>query len=580
MQSVEIGTLRARYHGAFTPWERHRLDDVVRDGVEGWLPLALEAAGVGAHEDVCIRRLHVRARVPQQRSASEVSSRWCAAVGVALEELLATETDDVVRYPSRIHTLVDVLVSATRGEARRAWAWQELGLWPRSAGAGREGAAAAACQGLLSDPTTIVPVMSALARRPADFTRFCLAAAPSDLDLLARMAGLAAGAALEGATGGRITPSDSGSATSLVHTAAGNPDARAGANTPRTLLGAQARSAVLRAAPGVLSARPEAAFALATLGLLEADPSSLRRAGAGASALVARVAERLVAPGDEAPRTARAAQAMRSRSPGREGQRTDEGPGEGTRSRGAPRRVPGDSEVRTGSTADAGTTGGARATGSVDHASAPPGHDRSAGSHRTEQAEPPDLQAIPAGAEPGDAPDALSTLAAELRSEGDTERGGLLFLLNILDDHGIADRLLSDSRVASRSGRRLLHDLGARLSGAEPDDPAVLAFCGLRPDDEPPETGGALSTDEDAVLESARLDVLEALGRRMGSDGALAPLALHDVMAHPARILADPGWIEVRFSLDDASTEVRRAGLDRDPGFLSWLGAVVRFSYV
>ena len=35
-----------------------------------------------------------------------------------------------------------------------------------------------------------------------------------------------------------------------------------------------------------------------------------------------------------------------------------------------------------------------------------------------------------------------------------------------------------------------------------------------------------------------------------------------------------------RLALSDVSTELRRAGLDLDPGYLPFLGTVVRFVYV
>jgi hypothetical protein len=57
------------------------------------------------------------------------------------------------------------------------------------------------------------------------------------------------------------------------------------------------------------------------------------------------------------------------------------------------------------------------------------------------------------------------------------------------------------------------------------------------------------------------------------------PSLIDFVCRRRAEIIADPGWIEVRFSLDEVSTEIRRAGLDLDPGYLSWLGIVVRFVY-
>ncbi|MEU9372832.1 hypothetical protein AB0D94_03510 [Streptomyces sp. NPDC048255] len=46
------------------------------------------------------------------------------------------------------------------------------------------------------------------------------------------------------------------------------------------------------------------------------------------------------------------------------------------------------------------------------------------------------------------------------------------------------------------------------------------------------------------------------------------------------RIVAEPGWIEVRLAVADVDVAVRRAGLDLDPGWVPWLGAVVRYVYV
>jgi hypothetical protein len=54
---------------------------------------------------------------------------------------------------------------------------------------------------------------------------------------------------------------------------------------------------------------------------------------------------------------------------------------------------------------------------------------------------------------------------------------------------------------------------------------------------------------------------------------------LDKVCRRRARVLADPGWIEIHFSLDDVETTLRRARLDLDPGFVPWLGVVLRFVY-
>jgi hypothetical protein len=46
----------------------------------------------------------------------------------------------------------------------------------------------------------------------------------------------------------------------------------------------------------------------------------------------------------------------------------------------------------------------------------------------------------------------------------------------------------------------------------------------------------------------------------------------------PGLVSGAPGWIEVRLT-DEADPVVRRAGLDLDPGWIPWLGTVMRYLY-
>ena len=62
-------------------------------------------------------------------------------------------------------------------------------------------------------------------------------------------------------------------------------------------------------------------------------------------------------------------------------------------------------------------------------------------------------------------------------------------------------------------------------------------------------------------------------------DRRAAAALLRETARRTAAVEADPGWIDARLSLDEVSIDVRRAGLDLDPGWLAWLGVVVRFVY-
>ena len=71
----------------------------------------------------------------------------------------------------------------------------------------------------------------------------------------------------------------------------------------------------------------------------------------------------------------------------------------------------------------------------------------------------------------------------------------------------------------------------------------------------------------------------DAFGDTSDGDTASDERLLIGVCARPAQIVTEPGWIEAHFSLEDVSLDIRRAGLDRDPDWVPWLGIVLRFVY-
>jgi hypothetical protein len=165
-----------------------------------------------------------------------------------------------------------------------------------------------------------------------------------------------------------------------------------------------------------------------------------------------------------------------------------------------------------------------------------------------------------------------------------SEHGGLLLLLPLLEPCG-ALALLEDAALwpPDAGGLRLaLHRLALHLLPPIPQagaarDPAALAFCGLAPGAEPPGPRHALSEAQSAALDTARSSLLAALAERLPD--WRGPALLARVLRRRARIEVVPGWMEVSFSLRDVSTELRRAALDLDPGFIPWLGAVLRYRY-
>jgi hypothetical protein len=197
---------------------------------------------------------------------------------------------------------------------------------------------------------------------------------------------------------------------------------------------------------------------------------------------------------------------------------------------------------------------------------------------------------MPGAASPDDAmldddlPDALTepeTPVSDLRRHAMTEFGGLLFLLGVFDDLNLIEQILNHPLLGQRPLRWSLHGLALTLVPAGLDDPAVLALTGLAADAEPPLTAGApMTTAEAAVLQEFAAGIAEQLRALLQWPDDEEPATILDfVCRRHAEILAEPGWIDVKLALDEVSTDIRRAGLDLNPGYIPWLGIVVRFVY-
>jgi hypothetical protein len=166
-----------------------------------------------------------------------------------------------------------------------------------------------------------------------------------------------------------------------------------------------------------------------------------------------------------------------------------------------------------------------------------------------------------------------------IRQRGISRVGGLMYLLNVIGRSYGLSRNGEDPRVAHRGLRWVLHQVGMALTGADAADAAVLAFAGLPPNAPPPsaQETPATPSDREATAETgaAITRAVRGLLGRDEPDGVL----IASVCRRAAEIVAEPGLIEVRFPLDEVAIDLRRAGLDRDPGWVPWLGVVVRFTY-
>jgi hypothetical protein len=167
-----------------------------------------------------------------------------------------------------------------------------------------------------------------------------------------------------------------------------------------------------------------------------------------------------------------------------------------------------------------------------------------------------------------------------LRSQALTGFGGLLYLLHLVGALKIPERAMASAAVAARGLKWFQHRLALALQPMEPDDPAGLAFSGLGPLTEHPSLRQPPpSLKEQEFIDALALEVQNALRESFSEPMGTPEKLMQFVCRRRAQVVADPGWLEIRFCLDDVSVEVRRLGLDIDPGYLPWLGVVVKFVY-
>ncbi len=163
------------------------------------------------------------------------------------------------------------------------------------------------------------------------------------------------------------------------------------------------------------------------------------------------------------------------------------------------------------------------------------------------------------------------------RRRARTDYGGLLFLIHVIDQLELPEQIPGDCVLGARPLCWVLHQLAMTLTPVGPTDAAALAFAGLLPDASPPSELEPVAThDETQAVTTLAARIVEHLSSLV----TVEYTELLDFVCHRhAEIVADPAWIEVRFSLDQVATEIRRAGLDLDPGYVKWLGVVLKFVY-
>jgi len=582
---VHVNTLEAHYRLAqgTTPQACTLLDRLLDSVLDHDLEQALDRLGVPVEEEICIRELDAPVHLSWQRNDEDMARAWSLALAESIHAALQDgRAEGVAHYRSRLQALIDFAAGVATGDLRRAWAWRQLGLATLGPGASMAQAAAQLQQTLIAEPPSIVAVLIALAERGL------LPGLIERVDPVCWERCAARMLEVLGAPAGLVQPSPR----------AGSLRRPEGAEWPNSDEEVESdRAEAVRAVAWYLVHRSVVARAIITgpqphtipgsvarswaiLIAAEADPGILRREPGDVLSVLAFIAGVLSEPSRQeahlGPATA---------PPGL----PDERPGSATASAstepaGVPKRVP--SRLAA---PPLGAGSGAERTES-------PGLFREHGEQDDHGSLVKHGEVTPARGPEGCCASGSETLAAchagsvdapesppglsQVRCESVTDMGGLLFLLHVVDELSLPDEWARDALFRYRTLRWTLFHLAKALAPVPDDDPAVLAFCGLGPDQEAPTRRAAPAGDLelDQMVRAARR-VTEALRHRLSGTERSDRELLDWVCRRRARVLADPGWIELYFRLDAVATEIRRAGLDLDPGFVPWLGVVLKFHY-
>jgi hypothetical protein len=154
---------------------------------------------------------------------------------------------------------------------------------------------------------------------------------------------------------------------------------------------------------------------------------------------------------------------------------------------------------------------------------------------------------------------------------------GLLFLLHLLPPAGLLkqlDQLEATLQLPPDIMPRVLSHLASAVIGIPARDPAVRAFCGgWQPD------ANVLGDDEAIPAFIALVSEQTAHSLNAILEQRVPDMGITEICQRPGMIHFERGWIEVHIPMQYAHLRLRRAALDLDPGWLPWLGCVVRFIY-
>lgn len=515
---ITIGRLKGRLRSphALSDDDLRRWRDTV---AEADLP-DLDVAVSDPEEWLLIRHLDLSLRWRPDGPRSEAGQAWAQALQSAVREVASQPGHpDVVRYRGRRQALADLIYRSALGETRRQWAWRRMG-WLDAAPVSASQALSQGLSQLRAQPGWVWPVLRQWVAAEAGtgaLSALLRTVPPAEWQAWLGTAVASRPYAVLQWRGTAYRPHEVG--VSLAPGAdAGLPGDTDGPQPPTP----PALNTDAQLLSGWLASRPWLAVAhgevLAVLLAAIAWPDQ----GSGVPLVRQRLdaAWRMVRrAAADAPRPAKAVQG----EPG------------------APTAQP-----------------AAMASQPTAPATSP---------HAADQVEAAPVSGQPPAHEDDDLPLAPALPDPELWQA--TAWAGALFWLRALEAPGLLDELMGPTGQSADARGHALMAL-ARALGVPDDDATLRAFVGGVLPQGQPQPGLAEAARAQAARWGTWLDEVAP---------ELAEPRLRTVCRRPGRLRFEPGWIELHMPLDQVDTRIRRLGLDLDPGYLAWLGCVLRIRY-
>ena len=150
---------------------------------------------------------------------------------------------------------------------------------------------------------------------------------------------------------------------------------------------------------------------------------------------------------------------------------------------------------------------------------------------------------------------------AQLPRPGASRHAGLWLILPSLVRLGFGEWLAARTELLGDDPARSLILAVATHHRVALDDPALVPFAPFAIDETVP-----------AWTEAWRIGLDRWLRRT-------ARRRTHDLAARPGKVLLGEHRVDIHFPLDAADLRLRRLALDRDPGWVAWLGLAVRYHF-